>query len=71
MEFPRLGVESELQLPATATATATLDPSRIWDQHHSSWQHGILNLLSEARDGTLNLVVLSQILFHCATTGTL
>ena len=28
MEVPRLGVESELQLPAYTTATATLDPSR-------------------------------------------
>ena len=27
MEVPRLGVESELQLPATAIATATPDPS--------------------------------------------
>ena len=27
MEVPRLGVESELQLPAYATATATGDPS--------------------------------------------
>ena len=26
MEVPRLGVESELQLPAYATATAILDP---------------------------------------------
>ena len=27
MEVPRLGVESELQLPAYTTATATQDPS--------------------------------------------
>ena len=58
MEVPRLGVESKLQLlayttdtaTATATATATQDPSRIWDLHHSSWQHWILNPMSEARD---------------------
>ena len=29
MEVPRLGVESELQLPVYTTATATKDPSRI------------------------------------------
>ena len=28
MEVPRLGVESELQLPAYAAATAMSDPSR-------------------------------------------
>ena len=51
MEVPRLGVESELQLPtyttATATATATLDPSHLCDLLHSSQQR--LNPLSEAR----------------------
>ena len=36
MEVPRLGVESELPPPAYATATATRDPSRIFDLHHSS-----------------------------------
>ena len=49
MEVPRLGVESELQLPATAVATATPNLSHVCDLHHSSWQHWILNLLSEAR----------------------
>ena len=29
MEVPRLGVESELQLPAYAIATATQDPSHV------------------------------------------
>ena len=43
MEVPRLGVESELQPPAYATATATLDPSCVCDLHHSSWQCRILN----------------------------
>ena len=51
-EVPRLGVESELQLPAYATATAAQDLSCICDLHHSSWQCRILNPLSEARDGT-------------------
>ena len=31
MEVPRLGVESELQLPAYTTATAMPDPSNVWD----------------------------------------
>ena len=45
-------VESELQLPAYTTATATQDPSHVFDLHHSSWQHWILNPLSKARDRT-------------------
>ena len=52
MEVPRLGVELELPLPACTTATATLDPSLIFDLHHSSRQHWILNPLGEVRDGT-------------------
>ena len=52
MEVPRLGFESELQLPAYATATAMQDPSRICNLHHSSWQHLIPNPLSKARDQT-------------------
>ena len=31
-------------------ATAMPDPSRVCELHHSSWQHWILNPLSEARD---------------------
>ena len=67
MEVPRLGVQSELQLPAYATATAMSDPSHICDLHHSSWQRWILNLLSKARDRTLNLLVPSRVRFCCAT----
>ena len=48
MEVPRLGVESELQLLAYATATVMWDLSRVSDPHHSSWQHQILNPLSKA-----------------------
>ena len=33
---PKLGVESEPKLPTYATATATPDPSHVWDLHHSS-----------------------------------
>ena len=36
MEVPRLRVESDLQLPAYTTATATPDPSRICNLHPSS-----------------------------------
>ena len=61
MEFPRLGVQSELQLPACATATATWDLSHVCDLQHSSWQYQILNPLSKSRDWTHNLMVSSQI----------
>ena len=53
MKVPRLlGVESELQLLAYATATAMLDPSHICDLHRSFKQCQILNPLSEAGDQT-------------------
>ena len=70
MVVPRLGVQSELELPAYTTATATPDLSRVCDPHHSSWQRWILNPLSKARARTRNLMVSSQIRFHCATMGT-
>ena len=44
-----LGVESELQLLANTTATATLDLSCTCDLHCSLWQCKILNPLGEAR----------------------
>ena len=68
MEVPSLGVESELQLLAYTTATVTPDSNLV---RHSSWQRWILNSLSKARDQTCNLIVPSQICFHCATMGTL
>ena len=52
MEVPRRGVESELPLPACATATAMWDPSRILDLHPSLWQCWILNPLSKTGDRT-------------------
>jgi len=72
MEIPRLKVDSELQLMAysTATATATWDPSLVCDLHHSSRQCRILNALSEARDQTCILMDTSQIHFHCAAMET-
>ena len=71
MEVPRLGVELELQLTAYTRDTASRDPSRICDLHHSSQQCRILNPLSEARDQTRNLMAPSRKRFHCAMTGTL
>ena len=45
MNVPRLGVKSELQLPAYTSAIATTDPSLVCKLHHSSWQCQILNPL--------------------------
>ena len=62
MEVPRLGVESELQLPAYTTVTAMRDPSCVCDLHHCSEQCQILNPLSETRDLTHVLLDTSQVL---------
>ena len=70
MEIPRLGVESELYLPAYTTATATWDPSRVYHLHHSSQQCRILNPLSKARDPTRNFRITSWIHCHCAWGST-
>ena len=40
----------ELQLLAHATTTETQDPSHTCYLHNSSWQHGIPDPLSQARD---------------------
>ena len=52
MEVRRLGVESELQLLAYATAIAMPDPRHVCDLHRNSQQHRILNPPSEARGRT-------------------
>ena len=70
MEVPRLGVKLELQLLACTTATATRDPSRVCDLHHSSQQRQILNALSKARDQTRILTDTHQVCFRQATVGT-
>ena len=70
MDVPRLGVQLELQLLATVTATATSDPGRLCNLHQSLLQCQILNPLREARDKTHNLMVPSQIHSHCAMKGT-
>ena len=69
MAIPRLGVESELQLPATATATTLPDLSHICDLHCSLEQHQILNPLSETRDLTLVLLDASQVLNPLSHSG--
>ena len=70
MEVPRLGVESELQLPVYITARAMSDLKCACDLHHSSQQRQILNPPSEARDLTCVCMDTSQIHFHWAATGT-
>ena len=52
MEAPRVGVKSELQLPAYTIATQTGDLSHVCDLHHSSQQCQILNPLRGVRDQT-------------------
>ena len=69
MEVPRLGVQSELQLPADTTATASPDPSHVCNLHHSSWQRWIVNPLSKAREWTHVLMDTSQGRYHWAMMG--
>ena len=52
MEVPRLGVESDLELPAYTTATATWVLSHVCNLHRSSRQRRIFNPLGEVRDRT-------------------
>ena len=68
MEVPRLGVESDLQMPAYATATQDL--SHICDLHHSSRQRRIPNPLSKSRDGTRIVMDTSEVHYCWATVGT-
>ena len=67
MEVPKLGVKTELQLPAytIAIATATLDLSCICDLHHSSQQCWILTPPhpEQGRAWNPNLMVPSRICF--------
>ena len=44
-------------------AVALISQPSVCHPHHASWQHRILNLLSEARDGTCVLMDTSQICF--------
>ena len=67
-KVPRLGVKSELQLPAYTTATQ--NSSCILDLYHISGQRQIPDSLSKARDQIRVLTDLSQIRFLYATKGT-
>ena len=69
MKLSRLGVESELQLPTCATATAMPDLSWVCNLHHSSWRRWILHPSSKARDRTCVLMDTGQVCFCWATTG--
>ena len=60
----QLGLESELQLLAHTTATATLDPSHVCDSHHSSRQRRSLNPLNEAGDRTRVLMGTSWVCYR-------
>ena len=70
MEVPRLGVDSELQLPAYATATATQDLSRVCLVYHSLQQHQILNHWVRPRIEPAFSWIPVRFLTHWATTGT-
>ena len=73
MEFSRLGVELELQLPVYTTATAMPDPSHVCDLHHSSpqfteWGQGSLEY---CRSIQFTLIIqFCWVHYHWATTGT-
>ena len=62
VKIPRLGVETELQLPAYSTAPAVQNLSHVCDLHHSFWQCWTLNSLSKARDQTHILMDTSRVL---------
>ena len=70
MGVPRLGVELELQLPASITDTAMWDLSPVCDQYHSSWKCRIPSPLNEARDQTHILLDTNWICYCSATTET-
>ena len=64
MKLPKLGVKSDLQVLAYATAVAMPDLTCLCDLHHSSWHRCMLNPLSKARDLTCILMDASQFRFH-------
>ena len=70
MEVLRLVVQTELQLPAYPTATATPDLSHICGLCHSSWQCLIHSPLSGARNRTHILMDTSRVRFWGTTTRT-
>ena len=62
--------ERELQLLAYTIAPAMQDMSQIYNLHHNSLQHGILNPPIEARSQTCILMDTNQIHYHQAIVGT-
>ena len=70
MEVLRLGLKSELHLLAYTTATATADPSCIWDLHSSLWQCWILNPPECTQGSNPHLHNHVGFLTHWATRGT-
>ena len=64
MKFPRVGAESEVQLPAYTTATEIQDLSCIRNLHRSLRQRQILNPLNKARNRTCILKDTSQVHYH-------
>ena len=52
-----------------AASTAMQDPSQVFSLHQSSWQRQILNLLSEAMDGTHILMDINQVLNPLSHNG--
>ena len=69
MEVPRLGVESELQLPAYTTDTGTWDLSQVCELHRSSRQCRVLTPLIEARDQTHILMGIHEGLLPLSYNG--
>ena len=69
MEFPRPGVELELQLPAYTTATALPDANFICDLQHSSLQCQILNWARPGIEPSSSWILV-RFLTHWATTET-
>ena len=57
MDIPQLGVESELQLPAYTTDTATTDLSCIWDLCRNLRQHLTFNPLSHNGNANKNWLI--------------
>ena len=64
MEIPRLGVESERQLPGYTAVTAAWEPSLGCDLNLSSQQHRIRNALSSTSPGTHVLMDASWAHYH-------
>ena len=67
-EVPGLGVKSELYMPAASPhcSHSKADISHVYNIHHSSWQHRILNPLNGARNWTCVLIDTTWVHYHSA-----